>query len=81
MLLCDGDTILVEHLPQDVLQTHERRASESDDSDDILPLQVIEERYLRRVLARCSDDRAVIARRLGISERTLYRKTKILGIR
>jgi transcriptional regulator with PAS, ATPase and Fis domain len=81
MLLCDGDTILMEHLPQDVLQTRERKATELDDSEDILPLQVIEERYLRRALARCSDDRAAIARRLGISERTLYRKTKILGIR
>lgn len=81
ILLCDGDTILPEHLPQDVLQTHERGATELGDTDDIVPLQVIEERYLRRVLARSSDDRAAIASKLGISERTLYRKTKILGIR
>jgi transcriptional regulator with PAS, ATPase and Fis domain len=40
----------------------------------------VEERYLRRVLARSSDDRAELARKLGISERTLYRKAKALRL-
>jgi transcriptional regulator with PAS, ATPase and Fis domain len=80
-LLSDGDTILPEHLPQEVVEAHGRGAKGPDDSEQVLPLHVIEERYLRRVLARCSDDRTTLARKLGISERTLYRKTKALRIR
>lgn len=80
-LLPDGDSILPEHLPRDVMEAHGREAQEPDDSEEVLPLHAIEERYLRRVLARSSDDRTNLARKLGIEERTLYRKTKALRIR
>ena len=80
-LLSDGDTILPEHLPQEVVEARGRGSNGSSDSEEVLPLHVIEERYLRRVLARSSDDRTTLARNLGISERTLYRKTKALRIR
>jgi len=80
-LLSDGDCILPEHLPQEVVEAHGREIEGPDDSEDVLPLQVVEERYLRRVLARSSGDRVNLARKLGISERTLYRKIKALGIR
>lgn len=40
----------------------------------ILPLPDAERRYVRWVLTQCGNDRAMAARRLGISERTLYRK-------
>ena len=80
-LLSDGDCILPEHLPEEVVEAHGREIEAPDDSEDVLPLQVMEERYLRRVLARSSGDRVNLARQLGISERTLYRKIKALGIR
>jgi two-component system response regulator HydG len=80
-LLSDGDSILAEHLPEEVLEAHERGREEAEDSEQVLPLHVMEERYLRRVLARCSEDRCSLARKLGVSERTPYRKTKALGIR
>jgi two-component system, NtrC family, response regulator HydG len=81
-LLSDGDSILPEHLPEEVVEAHGRGARGLDDlEEEVLPLQVVEERYLRGVLARSSDDRINLARKLGISERTLYRKTKALRIR
>ena len=77
-LLSDGDVLLPEHLPREVAEGQGGGVQGSDDAEDILPLRVIEERYLRRVLARSMDDRASLAKKLGISERTLYRKTKAL---
>lgn len=79
-LLSDSDTLLPEHLPREAAEAHGRMKG-PDDAEAILPLHVIEERYLRRVLARASDDRNTLAKKLGISERTLYRKAKELHIR
>jgi two-component system response regulator HydG len=80
-LLSDGACILPEHLPEEVVEGHGREVLGPDNSEEILPLHVVEERYLRRVLAHCKDDRSKLARNLGISERTLYRKMKALRIR
>lgn len=80
-LLADGNSILPEHLPREVAEVRTLRINEMDDDpEEVLPLQVIEERYLRRVLAHFSGDRNMLARKLGISERTLYRKTQALRI-
>ena len=40
----------------------------------IVPLQTVEDRYLRWCLEQIPHDRAALARMLGIAERTLYRK-------
>jgi DNA-binding NtrC family response regulator len=40
----------------------------------IVPLEEAERRYVREALAQLGGDRKELARRLGISERTLYRK-------
>lgn len=80
-LLSDGTSILPEHLPEEVVEAHGHGVLGADDSEEVLPLQVIEERYLRRVLAHSVHDRTNLARNLGISERTLYRKMKALRIR
>lgn len=42
--------------------------------DEVVPLAELEQRYLARVAADFPGDREELARRLGISERTLYRK-------
>jgi two-component system, NtrC family, response regulator HydG len=42
--------------------------------DDVVPLAELEQRYLARVAADFPGDREELARKLGISERTLYRK-------
>jgi len=78
ILLADGDVITSRHLPEEC-----RGDSEDDQAsasvfaaDDIIPLQELETRYLQQVAARFSGDRRELAERLGISERTLYRKLR-----
>ncbi|MDH3522791.1 MAG: sigma-54-dependent Fis family transcriptional regulator [Acidobacteriota bacterium] len=72
-LLADGDTILPEHLPDECLRPapgpREMRAA-----DGVRPLAEIELQYVRWAAARIPDDRRVLASRLGLSERSLYRK-------
>jgi len=80
-LLSDGDSILPEHLPEEVVDAQGYGGGGLEDPEEVLPLHVVEERYLRRVLAGSPDDRGNLARKLGISERTLYRKMKALRIR
>jgi len=79
-LLSDGDAIRPEQLPREVVEARGRGHRELEDAEEILPLQVIEERYLRRVLGHASEDKGTLARKLGISERTLYRKARALRI-
>jgi two-component system, NtrC family, response regulator HydG len=43
---------------------------------EVIPLEELEQRYLGRVLAEFPGDRQELARKLGVSERTLYRKLK-----
>jgi len=70
LLMADGDTLLPEHLPPEV-GTHPPPAPVVD---EIVPLATAELRYLQWALAHHDGDRKSLAKRLGISERTLYRK-------
>jgi len=45
-----------------------------------MPLDQLENRYLEQVSARFSGERRELARRLGVSERTLYRKLQRLQL-
>jgi transcriptional regulator with PAS, ATPase and Fis domain len=74
MLMADGDTLLTEHLPPDL--AHESAAG-MPGVDDIVPLETAELRYLQWALAHHGGDRKSLARQLGISERTLYRKLAV----
>ena len=73
-LLCDGDVIQPDHLPEDVrvplLEEGTRPAPRSEDG---------ELRALRQRLASHSGNRRALARELGISERTLYRRLQRLS--
>jgi two-component system, NtrC family, response regulator HydG len=70
VLLTDGDTLLPEHLPEKCCGP----APAEQAPDEIVPLEEAERRYLRWALARHRGDRRKLARKLGLSERTLYRK-------
>jgi DNA-binding NtrC family response regulator len=72
LLLADGDTLSVEHLPEDCSCT--ATAATADETDDIITLEENEQRYLAALLKRFSGDRTELADRLGISQRTLFRK-------
>ncbi|MBF0131663.1 MAG: sigma 54-interacting transcriptional regulator [Magnetococcales bacterium] len=74
LLLAENEPIDLKHLPQVC-----RDLSTADDTavlqdETILPLREVERRYIKQVLARSQEDRKNLAERLGISERTLYRK-------
>nr|VFK37815.1 MAG: DNA-binding transcriptional response regulator, NtrC family, contains REC, AAA-type ATPase, and a Fis-type DNA-binding domains [Candidatus Kentron sp. SD]VFK42484.1 MAG: DNA-binding transcriptional response regulator, NtrC family, contains REC, AAA-type ATPase, and a Fis-type DNA-binding domains [Candidatus Kentron sp. SD]VFK78149.1 MAG: DNA-binding transcriptional response regulator, NtrC family, contains REC, AAA-type ATPase, and a Fis-type DNA-binding domains [Candidatus Kentron sp. SD len=82
-LLTDGGTILPDHLPEacriplGLAQSfNEIPGGDEDDLRDILPLDVVEERYLRWILRKHPNAKKEIAQKLGISERTLYRKAR-----
>jgi len=70
-LMADGDTLMPEHLDQEYrgVQPIERAIIQ-----DIVPLEQAEQSYLQWALAQHGGDRQALADKLGISERTLYRK-------
>lgn len=70
ILMADGDTILPEHLAPEIGEAGDGMPG----VDAILPLETAELRYLQWALAHHDGDRKSLAARLGISERTLYRK-------
>ena len=75
-LLTDGDEILPEHLPDECDCRHSQPypAPNLCFPDEVLPLKIIEHTYLQWVAARHPGDKRSLARQLGLSERTLYRK-------
>ncbi|WP_018954306.1 sigma-54 interaction domain-containing protein [Thioalkalivibrio sulfidiphilus] len=71
-LLADDREIEARHL---ALGPHPARQENlCPESGEIIPLDELEGRYLRRVSARYRGERRELARLLGVSERTLYRK-------
>ncbi|SFX65711.1 sigma-54 interaction domain-containing protein [Marinospirillum alkaliphilum] len=77
ILLADEGVIEVEHLPQHC-QIHETTPDAGQLLNQVvkqvLPLDQLEQHYLTRLLHAFDGDRRALAARLGISERTLYRK-------
>ncbi len=73
-LMCDGDTLLPEHFPEELhgsLQTLPQ-AARSEASD----LQTLETLAFVQAVRGHRGSRSELARKLGISERTLYRRLK-----
>jgi DNA-binding NtrC family response regulator len=79
-LLCDGDSIRIEHLPQEVLESVavvlERVGPGTASVAQSLTLAEMEEATLRQRLHEHGGNRRTLAAALGISERTLYRRLK-----
>jgi len=76
-LLVDDDTLRPEHLPEGlrgVADGADRRPA----WEEIVPLAEAESGYLRWALGRFVGERSELARLLGVSERTLYRKLRRL---
>ncbi|KPV41218.1 Fis family transcriptional regulator [Thiohalorhabdus denitrificans] len=74
-ILADGAALLPEHFPG-VCGRGLPGGRGEPWPHEILPLDEVEHRYLRWALARAGNDRKELAARLGISERTLYRKLR-----
>jgi DNA-binding NtrC family response regulator len=71
-ILADGEEIHPEHLS--LPQEGGWAPAQPGLPDDIRPLKEVEQRYLRWAAAQAGTDKAELARQLGVSERTLYRK-------
>lgn len=75
------DETTIEDLPSKI---REHRPSEvvtiSDDPNDLPPMSVVEERYLRKVLAAVGGNKTLAAKVLKLDRRTLYRKLSRLGV-
>lgn len=81
ILLANDALIDLEQLPPELLESPLAPASDDASaatSDPILPLDLVEARYLRQVSARFRGDNRELAALLGVSERTLYRKLQQL---
>ncbi|MEY2341287.1 sigma-54 interaction domain-containing protein [Acidithiobacillus sp. IBUN Pt1247-S3] len=79
-LLADDVLILAEHLPGNLRRSpHAQSAPTAMDFSSLVPLAEMEERYLRWARAMHPGDRLSLARSLGLSERTLYRKLESIG--
>ena len=75
-LLAGSSRIQPEHLTEEVLAA--RRGAAETRPHDIVTLEEAERRYLRWALATFPGERRELARRLGLSERTFYRKIQNL---
>jgi transcriptional regulator with PAS, ATPase and Fis domain len=74
-LMADDDIIEIQHLPDEC-------ATEIDNKDkacfsDLISLKELEKRYLEWAMKRV-DNKTELAKKLGVSERTLYRKLELL---
>lgn len=83
VLLSDTNDIEAEQLnPNDVYNgasnasTNSNQHDKPEDLEELIPLDQVESRYLRRVTASFKGDKRNLAQQLGISERTLYRKLR-----
>jgi len=74
-LLADSDTITPEHLPDDCFADG-KTSPVMPKGGEILPVSEVEARYLQWAVARFEGDNATLAEKLGMGERTFYRKLK-----
>ena len=84
LIMADGNTILPQHLYLDALKTAKpenpaTNPAERNPAEEIAPLATLEKRYLAWAAEHFPGDRKALAERLGISERTLYRKLRNAG--
>jgi two-component system response regulator HydG len=75
-LLADGDEIDATHLFRNL--DFQPALDGCPSATEVISLQELERRYLARVVAAHQGDRDELAKSLGISERTLYRKLRQL---
>lgn len=81
ILLADEGQIEAEHLPEHLQLATAKKATPGSLTalpSEPLPLKELEAHYLQQLLSQYSGDRRDLAARLGISERTLYRKIQKL---
>ena len=76
LIMMDGNTLQPHHFYLDSTQARRAGIPATNPSEEIAPLASLEKRYLNWAAANFAGDRKALAERLGISERTLYRKLR-----
>jgi two-component system, NtrC family, response regulator HydG len=85
-LLADGPVIEPEHMPEELLDRllpvalHPIGVTGGLESAAVLPMKEVEQRYLRWAVNSFKGDRRDLAARLGMSERTLFRRLSKLEL-
>jgi two-component system response regulator HydG len=78
--LAQFDQIIVEDLPEKLRNYHVSHViTASDDPADLVPMEEIERRYIRRVLEVVGGNKSQAAKILGLDRRTLYRRLERYG--
>jgi two-component system response regulator AtoC len=72
--LADHDHLLAEDLPERIRNHRRNDALATDDPAALVPLEVVEQRYVARVLEATGGNKTLAARILGVDRKTLYRK-------
>lgn len=81
VLVCTGDKLLLEHLPEALRAHYEGRSAHSSVTETLVRnREVVERNVILRALANNSNSRVDAARELGISRVTLYKKMKKYGL-
>jgi DNA-binding NtrC family response regulator len=70
------ERLTAEDLPERLRRTDRAKALSLEQTEELLPLADMEQRYLRHVLDTVGGNRTLAARILGIDRKTLYRKLK-----
>lgn len=89
-LMCDGDVIGPEHLPDELsgkgeaaamaFQGHDPWSSQAADAGPELDLDEVQRQVLLRAVRSHHGNRRELAKKLGLSERTLYRRLRSFGL-
>lgn len=82
-ILCRGDLIMEDDLPDNVFSAEERRDDESAPASlDLagMPLDMVEKKAIEMTLQQTGDNKSEAARRLGITRATLHNKLRKYGL-
>lgn len=74
LIMADGNTLSAMHLPPECRCDGAGDGKSNVQSNTIPTLEQVEAQYLRKAVAEFAGDKRELAKQLGISERTLYRK-------
>jgi two-component system, NtrC family, response regulator AtoC len=75
VLLAEHEEVLVEDLPERVRSYGGAHVlASAEDSAELVPMEVVERRYITRVLESVGSNKTLAARILGFDRKTLYRK-------
>jgi two-component system, NtrC family, response regulator AtoC len=80
LALCESSEITIGDLPDRVADVHSIQSIVRDaDSAELVTLEELENRYIRKVLTILGGNKAQTARVLGIERKSLYRKLERMG--